>query len=78
MRKQVRRLIYLIGFIFLAFAIADSIGLLDNKSYYEVPHGSHTHYLPKDCDPPLAVSDAPQRPPGPGQRIDCQGRFVPE
>lgn len=63
---------------FFALVIADALGVFDDRPYYEVPHGDHTHYLPKDCDPALPISRAPTRPPEPGERISCSsGRFMP-
>ena len=70
-------LIGLLG-LFLAFVVLDSLGVFDSRPYFEVPHGSHTHYVPKDCEPPLNVSQAPTSRPGPGQKVDCQGQIVPE
>ena len=68
--------VLLIVLVFFALALMQSQGVFDNRTYFEVPHGSHTHYVPKDCDPPLPVGQSPTRPPGPGERIDCTGQFV--
>ncbi len=66
----------LIGFLGLAFAA--SLGAFDNKHYYEVPHGSHTHYVAKDKDPELSISNFPTRPPRAGERISPTGQFIPD
>ena len=76
MKKRARFYLLLIIGLFLAFVFVDSIGTFDSRPYFEVPHGSHTHYVPKDCDPPLSPGDAPTREPGPGERITCQGDIV--
>jgi len=76
MNKQARFYLLLVIGIFLLFVGVDSLAIFDTKSYSEVPHGSHTHYVPKDCDPPLAVSNAPTRRPTENERIDCQGQYV--
>jgi hypothetical protein len=70
---------FLLAFLglFLVFVLVDSQGFFDNKPWIEVPHGSHSHYLPKDCDPPLSVGQGPTTRPGPNETIDCQGRIVP-
>jgi hypothetical protein len=78
MPKKFRWFLIVALVIFFGFALADSQGVFDKRPYYEVPHGDHTHYVPKDCDPPLPVSNAPQRPPGPNERIDCTGQIVPQ
>jgi len=76
MRKSIRLMLLLVVGLFLAVALASSLGVFDSKSYYEIPHGNHTHYMPKDCDPPLSVDQAPTRPPGPNEHITCQGQIV--
>lgn len=78
MQNRTRRIVFAIIGLFVLLTLIDSIGIFDDKSYYEVPHGNHTHYLPKDCDPPLDVGAGPQVPPGPGEIIDCRGNIVPE
>ena len=75
---RARTIIYFVIAAFLAIVLLDSIGIFDYRSYYEVPHGSHTHYLPKGCDPPLPVSNSPTQRPPVGQKIDCNGQLVPE
>ncbi|GIV58590.1 MAG: hypothetical protein D6746_00245 [Bacteroidetes bacterium] len=78
MRKPIRWVLFAFLVLFFGFVLADSLGVFDDRPYFEVPHGNHTHYVPKDCDPPLSPGDAPTRPPGPGERITCQGQIVPE
>lgn len=77
MKKRARFYLLLIIGLFLVFVFIDSLGTFDARPYYEVPHGNHTHYVPKDCDPALSPGDAPTREPGPGERITCDGRIVP-
>jgi len=77
MKKRARFYLLLFIGLFLVFVFVDSMGTFDSRPYYEVPHGSHTHYVPKDCDPPLTPVDAPTREPGPGERITCEGQIVP-
>lgn len=77
-KRRTRLIIYgVIGLVVLLVLI-DSMGVFDSRSYYEVPHGNHTHYLPKDCDPPLPVSNSPTIRPAAGEKITCQGQVVPE
>jgi hypothetical protein len=75
MNKRARFYLLIVIGTFLLFVMVDSVGVFDSKSYNEVPHGSHTHYVPKDCDPPLAVSNAPTRRPAQNEHIDCQGQY---
>jgi hypothetical protein len=78
MKIRTRSILLAVLGMFIAFVVLDSLGIFDTRSYYEIPHGSHTHYRPKDCDPPLPVSQSPTSRPALGQKIDCQGQFVAE
>ncbi len=75
MRKKT--IFYLIGVVFLIFVLVDSLGAFDDKEYYEVPHGSHTHYVAKDKDPNVSVGQFPTRPPRDNERITREGQIVP-
>lgn len=78
MNIRTRNILLAILGLFLAFVVLDSLGVFDDRPYFEVPHGNHTHYVPKDCEPALPVSQAPTSRPAPGQKVDCQGQIVPE
>jgi hypothetical protein len=78
MKSRIRLVIFIVIALFVALVFVDSLGVFDHKSWYEVPHGSHSHYLPKDCDPPLSVGQGPTTPPGPGETVNCQGQIVKE
>lgn len=81
MSKRTRIYILIVVGIFVAFAFLDSMALFDDRTWIEIPHGSHSHYLPKDyndCNPPLGVTDGATRAPGPGETVDCSGNIVPE
>ncbi|MCH8276527.1 MAG: hypothetical protein IIA50_03165 [Bacteroidetes bacterium] len=78
MRGRGRLIVFAVIGLLSIWVLIDSLAIFDTKSYYEVPHGNHTHYLPKGCDPRLNVSQAPMRRPGPGETIDCQGLIVRE
>lgn len=73
-----KTVVFVIGAAFIGFVLLDSLGTFDNKHYYEVPHGSHTHYVAKDKDPELSVGQFPTRPPRENERINAQGQFVPK
>jgi len=78
MRKRVKWVGISILAIFIGLAFASSMGVFDDRHYYEVPHGSHTHYVAKDRDPAVDISSFPTRPPRLGERISPQGTFVIE
>ena len=78
MKKGYKLLALAVLGLFIGFAVATSLGVFDKKHYFEVPHGSHTHYVAKDKDPNVDISAFPTRPPRPGERISPQGQFVPD
>ena len=77
MRKPLRWVLALALVVFFGIVLADSLHLFDDKAYFEVPHGSHSHYVPWDRDTTVAVGEFPTRPPGPGERITPRGQIVP-
>lgn len=68
------------GGIFLIFLIAtiSALDLFDDKPYDIVPHGNHSHYVPKDRDPDVPLHNFPQEPPPPGMKIAPDGSLVRE
>ncbi|NNE46461.1 MAG: hypothetical protein HKN37_07360 [Rhodothermales bacterium] len=76
MKGKTKLGVYLFLGALIVIAFLESIGTFDTKHYFEVPHGSHTHYVAKDRDPNVSVSQFPTRPPGPGERISPQGQVV--
>ena len=76
MRKQLRRLLLGVGFIFFAIIFMDTQGCFDSRPYREISHGNHIHYVPADWDGSVSASEFPQRPPGPCEQITQQGQFI--
>jgi hypothetical protein len=75
---RARTVIFTIIIAFVAFVLVDSMGVFDDRGYFEVPHGNHAHYVPKNCEPVLAVGNSPTQQPGPGMTVNCNGQIVPE
>ena len=76
MKAKLKVGLYVVMGLIVAFALIDSLGVFDQRHYFEVPHGSHTHYVAKDRDPEVPIGRFPTRPPGPGERITPQGTIV--
>jgi hypothetical protein len=72
-----RMIIIALATAFFLWIGLDAMGTFNNLPYFEVPHGNHTHFVPKSCDPPLPVSQAPTQRPGPEQMVSCTGQIVP-
>jgi hypothetical protein len=49
-----------------------------NQPYEEVPHGDHVHYVPKERNEDVPISQFPTRPPNAGERLTPDGKIVPE
>lgn len=64
--------------VFFILAMLSSLGIFDNKPYTEVPHGNHSHYVPKDRDPNVPMHNFPQQPPPPGMKIAPDGQIEPD
>lgn len=77
MRKRLWLVVIAAAVIFFTFVVVDSIGVFNPLPYYEVPHGDHTHYVPKDRDRNIPIGSFPTRPPGEGERLTPWGEIVP-
>ena len=76
--KRRRRLILiLLAIVFLVIVMREVLFPYRGQEYAEIPHGDHTHYVPKDRDPNVPVGQFPTTPPGPDERITPDGRIVP-
>lgn len=77
--KNIYKYIFIVlVFVLAGFALADALGYFSNKSYTAVSHGSHSHYVPNDRDPDVAINKFPQEKPAPGEKITPTGQIVPK
>lgn len=49
-----------------------------NQSYAEIAHGDHMHYVPKDRNDNVPVSNFPKREPEPNEPITPDGHIISE
>lgn len=66
----------LVVLVFLVIILREVLFPFRGQEYAEIPHGDHTHYVPKDRDPNVPVGQFPTTRPGPNQRILPDGRVV--
>lgn len=69
----------LVTVVFLAFVVFVTYRVLNqfaDQPYMEVPHGDHVHYVPKDRDQAVPLSDFPTQAPAANERILPDGRVV--
>ena len=73
------RVIFLIaGAILLFFVMQRVLNPFGDNEYAEIPHGNHKHYVPKDRDPRVPISNFPTSPPADHEKIMPDGRVVPK
>ncbi len=77
MRKQLRWLLLLAGAILFVLVMRQVLNPFGDREYAEIPHGNHSHFVPKDRDPNVPLSRFPTRPPSADERLLPDGRIVP-
>lgn len=77
MRKKLRWTILIIAGVLLVLVMRQVLNPFGDRDYAEIPHGNHSHFVPKDRDPDVPLSRFPTRPPGPNERLLPDGRIVP-
>jgi len=76
--RSIRRVVLgLIIAVVLGLALYHAIEPYDERGYVGIPHGDHEHWVPRDRDPNVSISNFPTSPPGPNERITPDGRVVP-
>lgn len=74
--RGARWMIVVLVVLFVGVMMADALGVFNDQPYTAVPHGSHNHYVPNECED-IVASDFPTVEPAPGERITCEGDVVP-
>ena len=77
-RRRFRIFLLVVGAVLLFFVMQTVLNPFGDNEYAEIPHGDHSHYVPKDRDPDVPISNFPTRPPGNNERITPDGRIVPK
>jgi len=74
--------LYAVAAVFVAIVIFDSLDLFDDKTWSEISHASHSHFVPFDndrgilLDEDVSVSDCPQRPPADNELLSSQCQLL--
>ncbi len=63
--------------VFFAVILREVINPYRNQRFEEIPHGDHVHYVPKDRNSDVPVSQFPTREPDEDERITPDGEVVP-
>lgn len=77
-RRRRRWIVLVILLLFFGFVMQEVLDPFGSKSYVEISHGDHVHYVPEDRNPDVSISQFPTQPPGPGEHITPEGRIVPD
>ena len=75
-KNKLKYLFIAVVLVMAGFAVADSLGFFNPKPYSAVSHGSHSHYVPNDRDPNVAINKFPMEEPGPGEKVTPTGQIV--
>lgn len=73
-RKWVAAAVFLVFFSVLMWKV---INPYRGQRFEKIPHGNHVHFVPKDRDPDVSVSQFPTRKPEQDERITPDGDVVP-
>ena len=73
-RKWVAAVVLL---VFFGAGMWNVINPYRGQRFEEIPHGDHVHYLPKDRNPDVPVSEFPMQKPAKDERITPDGEVVP-
>lgn len=76
-RRQLRLVMLVLGGILLVLVMRQVLNPFGDREYAEIPHGNHSHFVPKDRDPNVPIDRFPTRPPNADERILPDGRIVP-
>lgn len=77
-RLRFRVFLLIVGAVLLFFVMQSVLNPFGDNEYAEIPHGNHSHYVPKDRDPDVPISNFPTSPPADNERITPDGRIVPK
>lgn len=75
-RFRARIFLLVVGAVLFFFVMQQVLNPFGDNEYAEVPHGDHSHYVPKDRDPQVPISNFPTRPPAEHEKIMPDGRVV--
>ncbi len=77
-RFRFRLFLLIAGAVLLFFVMQSVLNPFGDNEYAEIPHGNHSHYVPRDRDLDVPISNFPTRPPADHERITPDGRIVPK
>ena len=77
-RSRFRVFLVIVGAVLFFFVMQKVLNPFGDNEYAEIPHGNHSHYVPKDRDPRVPISNFPTRPPADNEKIMPDGRVVPK
>jgi len=77
-RIRFRVFIAVVGALLFFLVMQRVLNPFGDNEYAEIPHGDHSHFVPKDRDPDVPISNFPRQPPAENERITPDGRIVPK
>lgn len=77
-RRIGRWVVFALAAVVFVFVMRAVLFPYPDQPYQEVPHGDHVHYVPKDRDRNVPISNYPTVRPGPDEVILPGGEVVPK
>jgi len=62
--------------VFFGYVLYIVVNPYRGERFEEVPHGDHVHYVPKERNADIPISEFPTQPPGPNEKILPDGQVV--
>lgn len=75
-RTNLRRIVFGVAVVFAVIVLVDALDLFDSKSWTEISHGNHSHFIPYDKDEDVSVSSCPQHPPADNEMLSSQCQLL--
>jgi hypothetical protein len=75
-KRRFKVILSVIAVVVVAVSLIDALDLFSNKAWSEIPHGSHSHYIPNNKDENVSIGDCPQRPPAENEMLSSQCQLI--
>ena len=75
-RSKIRKILFTVAGIAALVVVIDALDLFDDKTWSEISHGNHSHFVPYDKDEGVSVSNCPQQAPAVNEILTSQCQML--
>ncbi len=75
-KRVFKWVVFVAALLFFLAVIRETVDPFGDQPYLEISHGDHVHFVPKDRDPNVSISNFPSQRPEPDEMITPEGRVV--